>query len=266
MFRHRPVIIILSIIIAFSIFSVNFLHKIYVPPILMYHYVYDGANPGDRLVVTPRTLERQMQFLKRYRYNVVPLKSLVSLIKEKKKIPCRTVAITFDDGFKNNYANAFPILKKYNLPATMFIITDEVGRAQADKMSWEEMKIMLASGIIDFGSHALGAEPLINIKSQAELKRQIFDSKKVLEEKLGQEILIFSYPEGMFDQNIRQLVIDAGYKAAVATSPGRNFANDDIFALKRLRVSPKLDNLFIFWFENTGLYTFLKERRGGHKN
>jgi len=263
MFKRKTLIVIPSAIILFLFLTGNFLQRIYVPPILMYHYVYHGANPNDRLVVTPRTLERQMRFLKKYRYNVLPLKELANLIRDKKRIPTRAVAITFDDGFKNNYTFAFPILKKYNLPATMFIIVNEVGRP--DKMSWEEMKIMRDSGIIDFGSHALGAEPLINIKSDSELKRQVFDSKKILEEKLNKEASMFSYPEGRFNPKIRQLVIDAGYKGAVATSPGKNFANGDIFALKRLRISSNADNLFVFWFEATGVYTFLKERRGGHK-
>lgn len=265
MFKRKVTLIIFCIIIAFLVLAGKFLQKIYVPPILMYHYVYDGANPGDPLVVTPAAFERQMHFLKKYRYNVVPLNELTELIREKGKIPGRTVALTFDDGFKNNYTNAFPILRKYNFPATMFIITDEVNRPQGDKMTWGEMRIMQASGMIDFGSHTLGPQPLVNIKSQEELKRQIFDSKKVLEEKLGREVATFSYPEGMFDQNIKQLVIDAGYKAAVATKPGRKSANDDLFALKRVRISQKADNLFIFWFESSGFYTFFKEGRGGHK-
>jgi peptidoglycan/xylan/chitin deacetylase (PgdA/CDA1 family) len=215
----------------------------------------------QRLIVSPRAFERQMRFLKEHHYNIVPLETLAFLIRDKKKIPPKTIAITFDDGNKDNYTNAFPILKKYVLPATMFIIVDEVGRPQGDRLSWDEIKVMRDSGLITFGSHSLRAEPLINIKSEEDLRKNIFDSKKILEEKLGCPVNAFSYPEGRFNDHIRKLVIDAGYKLAVTTNPGKKFPSDDIFALKRLRISSSSDNLFVFWIETSGFYTFLKEHR-----
>jgi len=211
------------------------------------------------LIVSPETFDRQMSFLKRHKYNIVPLETLANLIKEKEKIPPKTVAITLDDGYRDNYTNAFPILKKYNLPATIFIIVEEVGRPLGDRLSWGEIKIMQDSGIITFGSHTLGPTPLINIKSDEELKRQIFDSKRVLEEKLGREVRLFSYPEGMFNAKIRQMVIEAGYTCAVATNPGKYYPDDDIFALKRIRISERAKNMFVFAVETSGLYTFMKE-------
>jgi len=72
---------------------------------------------------------------------------------------------------------------------------------------------------------------------------------------------MFSYPEGRFDDKIRQLVIDAGYRLAVATHPGKYYPNDDIFALKRLRISENAKGLFVFWAETSGFYTFIKEHR-----
>lgn len=104
----------------------------------------------------------------------------------------------------------------------MFVIIDELGRPQGDKMSWQDLLVMRDSGLIDIGSHTLGPEPLINIKSEEEVKRQIFESKKILEERLGQPALIFSYPEGMFTPAIKQWVQEAGYQVAVVTSPGKN--------------------------------------------
>jgi len=191
----------------------------------------------------------------------MPLEELATLIKAKKKFSPKTVAITFDDGYKDNYTYVFPILKKYNLPATMFIIVNEVGRPQNDRLSWDEIKAMQDSGIITFGSHAIGPEPLTKIKSEEEVKRQIFDSKKILEEKLGRKINAFSYPEGRFNDFIRRLVIEAGYKLAVATNPGKNYPSDDIFVLKRLRISERSSNMFIFAIKTSGFYTFIKEYR-----
>jgi peptidoglycan/xylan/chitin deacetylase (PgdA/CDA1 family) len=259
--KFKTIVIVFGVIFLSGFLLVNFIQQKYVAPILMYHSVNPDAAPENRLAVSVKAFQRQMRFLKNNRYNVLPLEAIAHLIKEKKKIPPRTCAITFDDGYKDNYKYVFPILKKYNLAATIFVIINEVGRPQNDRLSWNEIKLMQDSGIITLGSHALGPEPLVNIESEDDLKREIFDSKKILEEKLGKEVSAFSYPEGRFNNEIRRLVIAAGYKLAVATNPGRKYPGDDIFALKRLRISFVSDNLFVFWIKTTGFYTFIKERR-----
>ncbi len=183
----------------------------------------------------------------------------------RKKIPPKTVLLTFDDGYRNVYKNAFPVLKKYNLPATIFIIVNEVGRPQQDRLNWEEIKQMHNSGLVAVGSHCLGPEPLVNLKSDDQIRSEIFDSKRILEEKLGGKIESFSYPEGLFNVKIRALVIDAGYKLAVATNPGRDYPDDDKFGLKRLRISENAANLFTFKVEVSGYYTWMKESKKKHK-
>jgi len=248
------------IVIAAGSLSISSLRNEYVVPIIMYHSVNPKSDPlMKRLIVSPETFERQMRFLKRHHYNVLPLETLVQLIKEE-NVPPKAVAITFDDGYKDNYAYAFPVLKKYNLPATIFIIVNEAGRPQADRLSWDEIKAMQGSGLITFGSHALGPEPLINVKSKEEVKMQVSGSKKILEQKLARKVNLFSYPEGMFDAGTRQLVIDAGYLAAVATKPGKKYSACDVFALKRIRISENASNMLIFAVETSGFYTFMKGR------
>lgn len=256
--RKRLVIVSVIIILSLGVF-LNFIRGKYVVPILMYHSVQPNAPLENRLAVSPPAFERQMRFLSRHQYKVLTLEELASLMLEKKKIPKRAVAITFDDGYKDNYAYAFNILKKYNIPATLFVIVQEVGRS--DRLSWEEILKMQNSGLVTIGSHALGPDPLTKIKTDEELKRQIADSKKILEQKLGREVNLFSYPEGYFNAKIRQAVIAAGYSAAVATNPGKRYPSDDVFALKRLRISQNAANPLVFWIETCGYYTFIKERR-----
>lgn len=259
MFKLKITIIFLVFIaVSCFVYSIS-LKQNYVVPILMYHSVFPEATEKDMLVVTPRTFDRQMAFLKKNKYNVLALEELAQLIKEKKKIPAKAVVITLDDGFKDNYTYAFPILKKYGLPATIFIITNEVGRR--DHLSWEEIKEMQGSGIISFGSHCLGPKPLINISSREEVKKEIFDSKRLMEQKLGKEVSSFAYPEGLFNPEIRQMVIEAGYRVAVATKPGKDYPDDDIFALKRLRISEKAANMFVFAVETSGFYTYMQESK-----
>lgn len=260
--KHKRLIIILFVITFFLSLTVSIFHRNYVVPIIMYHSINTKSNPQmKRLVVTPQTFERQMRFLKEKRYNVLPLEVLADLIRNKKKIPARSLAITFDDGYKDNYTYAFPVLKKYNLPATIFIIVNEVDSNRADRLNWKEIEAMQNSGLITIGSHSLDHLVLTEIKSEKELKRQIFASKRIIEQKLGKSVRAFSYPSARFNELIRQLVIEAGYKVAVVTNPGKKFPNDDLFALKRLRISSTANKLFIFWIETSGYYNFIREHR-----
>ncbi len=261
MSKRKALISLFSVVILLSSFLVSFIQGKYVVPIVMYHSVDPNAKPENRLAVTLKTFERQMHFLKNRNYNVLPLESVATLIKERKKIPPKTIAITFDDGYKDNYIYAFSVLKKYDFPATIFLIVNEIGRQENDRLNWKEIKEMQDSGLVTFGSHTLSHPLLTDIKSEDDLKKDIFSSKKILEEKLGRKVNAFSYPGGRFNDKIKQLVITAGYKLAVATNPGKKFADDDIFALKRLRISENCNNLFVFWVETSGYYNFMREHR-----
>jgi len=270
MSRRRIIIIFLAAVFLFAGIAASFLRKNYAVPVIMYHRVLTNPDPGYKLAVSSRDFYRQMRFLKENNFNVLPLSELVRLVGEKKKLPPRTIAITFDDGYRDNYICAFPILKKFRLPATIFVIVDEIGRINSsgirDRVSWEEIALMRDSGVVSIGSHSLGPEPLINIDSEKEIRNQIFNSKRILEEKLGEEVSIFSYPEGMFNQKIKDLVIAAGYKGAVATVPGREYPDDDIFTLKRIRIAGNASNLFIFAVETSGFYMVIKEYKKARKN
>jgi peptidoglycan/xylan/chitin deacetylase (PgdA/CDA1 family) len=256
--RKRLTVFFILLSVA-GLVSLNiFFRQNYVVPILMYHSVSDSAK--NAVTVSPKTFARQMSFLKKFKYNVIPLAELAELVRLKKKIPGRTVAITFDDGYKDNYTNALPLLKKHGLPATFFVIIEEIDRPQGDRLDWEEISQMRSLGF-EIGSHTLGPEPLVDIRQEPEVRRQIFESKKILEDKIGGEVRIFSYPGGFFTPQIRQLVMAAGYKAAAATNPGRDYPDNDIYALKRLRISENAGNLAVFAFEISGIYTFFKEHR-----
>jgi peptidoglycan/xylan/chitin deacetylase (PgdA/CDA1 family) len=228
----------------------------YVVPILMYHSI-DNNDNVTKLSVSPKSFARQMEFLSKNNYNVVPLEKVVSYIKKKEKPPQKTIAITLDDGFYNNYQYAYPVLKKYNMPATIFIIVNRVGNPGF--LNWEEIKEMADSGIVEIGSHTKVHFWLLGSDDRF-LQDEVAGSKKILEEKLGRKINSFCYPMGAFDAKSEKAVEDAGYACAVSTSP-RGVAPDDIYALKRIRVSHSADNLFVFWAETARLYTWFKRHR-----
>lgn len=258
MFKRKRLIIWASVAVTL-VCLVVFVKQRYMLPIVMYHSVGPKVAKGNLLTVSTDTFEKQMSFLKRHRYNVVRLEVVRDYILGKKKVSGRTIALTFDDGYKDNYTYAFPILKKYNFPATVFIIVSEVGRP--DRLSWEEIKEMQDSGLITFGSHTFTHPFLDNLKSTQDLKREISGSKIALEEKLGKPVEIFSYPSGRFNAQVIQVVKDAGYQEAVVTNPGKKLPDNNVLALKRLRISENSRSMFIFWFETTGYYNFIRETR-----
>ena len=119
----------------------------YTVPILMYHYL--GSHEGT-LSVTPESFERQMKYLRDHRYHVISLDEFIETKRRGGEFSHNTVVITFDDGQRNNYHDAFPILKKYAMPATIFVITQWTG--QSAYLTWDQMREMSAAGV-DFGSH-----------------------------------------------------------------------------------------------------------------
>lgn len=251
------IIIIVAIVSGLALLGLP-VRKHYVVPILMYHRVDKEEALKSKLAVSPQVFQKQMSFLARNKYNVIALGQLSSLIKAKSKIPQNTVVITFDDGYEDNYLQAYPILKKYNLPATIFIIVDFIGRP--GYMNEAQLKELAQSGLITLGSHTM-THPVLTKIDENLLDKEISGSKKVLEEKTGLPINLFSYPLGAFNESVRRKVIEAGYKGAVATNPGKNYPNNDSYVLKRMRISENAGNLFIFWAEISGYYTFIKEHR-----
>lgn len=242
-----------------------FFRYIHIDPVLMYHYVLDtDLAKKDKRIVTPSNLEQQMRFLKVNDYNVISLEEFAAYLRDKKMVPRNAVVLTFDDGHLDNYTNAYPILKKYGLKATMFVIVDSLDKPGF--MTKKQVVEMSDSGLITIGSHTLGERHLPSIADEDEIRREIYDSRDKLEMILGKPVNCFSYPIGGFTKEIRQMVIDAGYSVAVSTSPGFFYPNDDVFAIKRVRISESSKNLFVFWFESSGSYKGILSLRKYHEN
>lgn len=252
----RIVISSLFILILFCSFIFLYLPSKYVLPILMYHRIDENAAL-TKLSVSPPSFARQMDFLFRHNYNVVSLEKAVRLIKSG-KIPYKTLAITFDDGYENNFTHAYRVLKQYDFPATIFVITDSVGKENF--LSWTQMKTVLNTSRINIGSHTRTHAWLPGLDEE-ELRKEIIGSKRILEEKLQQEIKFICYPLGGVDEEVKRVVRQAGYYGGCATNSGKNSPASDVYALKRVRISRTSDNLLTFWIETSGFYTWIKEIR-----
>lgn len=246
-------VVIVGLVAAFFMFG----RYIYVVPVLMYHSI-DNNYELTKLSVSPQSFEKQMAFLARHKYNVVGPDKLMDYVLKKEVPPPKTVAITFDDGFYNNYQYAFPVLKKYNIPATIFVIVNNVG--MQGYLGWNEIKEMSDSGLVTIASHTMSHLWLPSM-GDAVVKWDLKASKKKLEEITGKPVDFLCYPIGAHDERIKCLAMDAGYKAAFATNPGRFTPSDDVFAIKRVKISRTSDNLLVFAIEASGYYTWIKEHR-----
>lgn len=238
----------------------------YLVPILMYHSIGEDIPDKDNLLsISVSSFEKEMKFLKDRKFNVISLEDLADYIDSGLRLPRNSVVVTFDDGYKDNFILAFPLLKKYNIPATIFICPLLISQ-EPDYLTWTQVKKLASSPLIDIGSHGLSHAYLPDIKDQRQLSYQIKTSKILLGEILNVPIKFFSYPAGGFTKKIRQMVIDSGYRGAVATKPGRRYPDNDIFALKRMRISEHNKNLFVFWVKLTGFYVPLREWQRRHKD
>lgn len=211
----------------------------------MYHMVRETDDPKEkRYCCYPTAFKRQMAHLKMTGYQVIGLDDLINCIKNGTTLPQKSIAITFDDGFADNYENAFPVLKEHGFTATMFIVSRLVGKTNewmqeegfpARKLlGWEKLKDMSENGIT-IGSHTRTHPSLIDIEVGS-ARQEILNSKPELEDALGKPVRYFAYPYGRFNQQIEELVAEAGYLGACSTRSGFNSAHVSPFALRRIEV------------------------------
>ncbi len=206
-------------------------------PILMYHHLGDlGANASesDRTwTVAPRNFEAQMAWLAAQGFHTITFPQLVAFFKRGQALPARPVIITFDDGWREGYAIAFPILLKYRLAATFFVYTSAIGHSQS--LTWEQISEMSAAGM-EIESHTL-THPHLRTMPAEEAYKEIADSRAVLEKRLGKKVTTFNYPFGEYDAAVADLVKRAGFESAVTINPGFKQRAEDIFSLRRNRVT-----------------------------
>ena len=227
--------------------------------ILMYHRV-DEVH-GDRLVVTPDHFRAQLEWLRRHQIRVVDLDTLVESLKHPDRAN-NQLAITFDDGYEDNARFAWPILRSYRYPATIFVSVgligtetpipaERPGATRARLMTWAQVKAMADDGIA-IGSHGMTHQRLTRL-APAAARAEITESKRVLEEQLGRPAEWFCYPSGSYSQDLVRTVQWAGYHGACSVRPGANTPRTHRFALRRTEISGD-DTLAVFERKLAGAY------------
>lgn len=198
-------------------------------PVLVYHCVGDNpaAPAGDALYVSERTFARQMAFLKRMGFQPVFAGDIA------KPLPLRPIVITFDDGYDNNFSKAFPILQRYGMKATIFTVGADNDRGQAGRLTWEEMRAMEASGLVEIQSHTYDLHtidakgryaemPQLQEKAQQWQTRIVSDLTKqrlAFERELGHAPTALAYPNGWYDEALDELYARQGLTLRFTIEP-----------------------------------------------
>jgi peptidoglycan/xylan/chitin deacetylase (PgdA/CDA1 family) len=212
--------------------------------VLTYHRINDKL-PKGQLVVHPKDFARQMMFLNFYRkqFEVISVAEMVKWLKGTMQSSRTKIVITFDDGYRDNYIYAYPVLKKYKFPAMVFLTTDYIGAT--DYLNKDEIREMMDGGI-SFGAHTATHPHLAQIRMD-EAEREIKKSYESV------KTPYFCYPHGDYNEKVKEIVKNVGFSCAFTVKPGINYRGQDLFEIKRIDVAGK-DNFASFKYKITDKY------------
>ncbi|MCX6715038.1 MAG: polysaccharide deacetylase family protein [Candidatus Uhrbacteria bacterium] len=222
--------------------------------ILLYHRIAPSATPGGLRVISPDLFEEQLRILKKD-YHVISLETYVRAHVHgfdalEQKTGKHYVVITFDDGYQDNYQFAFPLLKKYNLPATFYVSTgfvenpnmrcpDDANMHHETFLSWKEIQEMAEHPLVQIGAHTVSHPRLTNVPID-QAAEEIHRSKVILEQQLGKPITTFAYPFGTaldVNRELSERVRQLGFTSAMTTMHGMNNALSNVFRLRRIEAA-----------------------------
>lgn len=217
--------------------------------ILAYHRVTSSGK--DPMAISVDDFRAQMDYFQGRGYSTLTLEEFFAASTQGRE-PGKTFVITFDDGYRDNYIFAFPVLKLFSFRATFFLTTDFVGKEELfpwDRrknwaevveedlpLTWEQVYEMREYGM-EFGSHTCSHRYLDELP-EAEMLEEIFKSKRYLEQKFGSGVNSFCYPSGRLNQKVKDEVRRAGYLGAVVTPRCRQL-DEDLYSLKRIGIYSK---------------------------
>ena len=213
-------------------------------PILMYHRIATVQN--DRNALPLEKFIEQLEYLNDNNFSTITTKQLYDYYINKIPLPPKAVLLTFDDGYEDNFVNALPYLKKYNMSAIVFPIVNWIGKTNScesfgkkttNTMSTAQLKLWLNSGM-EICAHSK-THPFLSACSTKQLNSEINDCKKELEQLLEIPITTFCYPYGNFNQKILQEVSCAKYHCAFAIFENASFDKLNILALPRIGISSR---------------------------
>ncbi len=199
-------------------------------PILNYHKI---DTLYHALSIPPQEFEEQMAYLYQNGFTTITPEDLMAYLNHGKALPEKPILITFDDGYLDNYTNAYPIMKKYGFTATIFLVTNLVGHDERF-MTWDQVREMQQDGFV-FGSHTVSHTPLTKLTREQAME-ELVNSRKEIEHQLGTKARYFAYPTGAYNLQVEEMVKQAGYKAAFTIRYGQAGTDSNPYALERIPI------------------------------
>ncbi len=223
-------------------------------PILMYHYVEYVKDQGDTirksLNLEPHVFELEIKTLKEAGYSFITLSELAEALDNKNNLNPKSVILTFDDGYRDFYTDVYPILKKYQAKAVVFVIPNFIDRP--DNLTGWMISEIIKSGLVEIGAHTMNHTYLSGLPLE-KVQYEVEQSKKYLEKTFNIRVTSFAYPYGAFDNVTLDIVKKSGFTAAVTIVPGI-FAQDiNRFFFYRLRPGGKVGPDLLELLEQTNL-------------
>lgn len=225
-------------------------------PVLMYHFIDTPERAAqEKNVVSRQSFEKQVKFLHRFGYRVLSMEEYAEIRGGRRKPRGREVVLTFDDGNYTVADQAIPILKPYEMPVTLFLVSGSMQDGRYGSMKKETiLELARRYPWITMASHSR-THPLLSTLTEAEITDELAGSKQDLETWLGRPIRYFAYPSGNLDARVVRLAQSAGYQLAFTTAAKqlRGLPETD-FSVTRVKISRTSDCLALFWFKVSGIY------------
>ena len=205
-------------------------------PIFTFHYVEIVKNKTDfirkSLSITPLSFENDLRRLKSEGYTFYFVKDIPGIFNGSIKLGNKSIVFTFDDGYEDFYTDVFPIIKKYNVKVTIYVVYNFIGKP--NYMNKAQIQEVINSGLVELGSHSMNHLNLISILPQR-YSHEIQTSKKELQKLFGTTVYTFAYPYGFYNSQLINEVKNSGYTAAVGTSESKLQSRDTLFNLGRFK-------------------------------
>ena len=211
-------------------------------PILMYHYISASPSASDRirygLSVPPEMFEAQLKLLQDNGFTAITLRELYEYLAIGTALPDKPIVLTFDDGYIDNYTNAFPLLQKYSMLGTFFVLTGPADDGEPTYLSWDMIQEMNNAGM-DIQLHSRDHLDMRN-RPRDWLVFQIIGGRQSIEGHTGKPVIFMAYPSGKYDAGVQSFLRDTNFWAAVTTAPGSRHVLQDALSWDRVRVSGQL--------------------------
>ncbi len=205
-------------------------------PVVMYHYIEKYVDPLDtmkrKLTVFLPEFERQLVAWKKSGYETYFAKDISRYFVENSFPGSRSVVLTFDDGYEDFYMYVFPLLKKYEMKATVYVISNYIGRQGF--LTNDQLIELSKSPLVEIGGHTRNHIYLKDASNDV-VKDEVISGKMELEKMINRRIDTFAYPFGAFSADAENTVHDASYSAAFTTLPGIVHASESTMLVSRIR-------------------------------